>query len=89
MPAFRERAFLVCKAPNGELSHGPVITGKEGSVKMPTQCTVGTKPIAVVHTHPDDDHLLPSDADLAETRRHGLQAVCVVKQQQLRCFPVD
>ena len=89
MPGFKERAFLVCQGADGKLSHGPVIEGKEGSVKMPTHCPVRTKPIAVVHTHPPDDYLLPSDADLSETRRHGLKAVCVIKDKELRCFPVN
>ena len=89
MSGFKERAFLVCQGPDGKLSHGPVIEGKGGSVKMPTHCPVKTKPIAVVHTHPPDDYLLPSDADIRETRHHGLKHVCVIKDQELRCFPVN
>ena len=45
MNGFKERAFLVCRASNGKLSHGPVVEGKPGAgtVKMPDQCPTGTK----------------------------------------------
>ena len=88
MPAtFRERAFLACQDGAGQLHAGPVISGTKGTVPFPTRCPVKTKPIAVVHTHPPDDVLLPSDQDLAETRRRGLGLVCVVHKDRLRCFP--
>ena len=67
MSAFKERAFLVCRDAGGNLSHGPVVEGKGGSVKMPTHCPAGTKPVAVVHTHPPDDYLT-----LSGTRLRGM-----------------
>lgn len=88
MAAFRERAFLACRDSAGQLHAGPQITGSRGRVPFPTQCPVATKPVAVVHTHPPDDGLEPSDQDLAETRRRGLELVCVAFQNKFQCFPV-
>ena len=84
---FRERAFLACQDGAGKLHRGPVIEGSSGKVPFPTRCPTGTKPVAAVHTHPPDDGLEPSDQDLAETRRRGLDLVCVAFKDRFRCYP--
>ncbi|MCH8989861.1 MAG: hypothetical protein IIA92_13780 [Chloroflexi bacterium] len=88
MATFRERAFLACQDQAGKLHAGPQITGSRGKVPFPTVCPAKTKPVAVVHTHPPDDGLEPSDQDLAETRRRGIDLVCVAYKDRFRCFPV-
>lgn len=86
MNNFKERAFLVCRTPAGRLVAGQVVTGTRTSVPFPTQCPAGANPIAVAHTHPPDNTILPSQADLEETAARGLDQVCVIWQGMARCF---
>lgn len=88
MPEFRERAFLVCRGGDGQLSSGPVVTGTRDNVPMPEECPLGTRAIAVCHDHPPGDSIEPSKADLGETRSAGLDFVCVVFDGELKCYPV-
>jgi len=83
---FRERAFLVCKTPGGRLVAGKVVTGGPTAVPFPTHCPAGANPVAVAHTHPPDNTIQPSQADLQETAQRGLSTVCVIWQGMAKCF---
>ena len=86
MNGFRERAFLVCRTTGGRLVAGRVVTGSPTSVPFPTHCPAGANPVAVAHTHPPDNTILASEADLRETAKRGIPQVCVIFQGMAKCY---
>lgn len=80
-----ERGFVVCK--NGRLVKGPEVEGTSHSVKVPIRCPPGSKPRALVHTHPGGNPNL-SDQDKREARRINLPVCTKTRQFRYRCFKV-
>ena len=84
----REQGFVVCEY-DGALIAGPVLTGNRTSISIPHECPGGKgEVIMVIHTHPGDDELLPSERDLETGREHELEAVCIASSdwKRVKCY---
>lgn len=78
----RERGFTFCK--NGRLRKGPEAIGETHSVAIPVSCPAGSKPRALVHTHPGGSlQLSPQDI---KTMKEKNIPVCVRVGNKVRCW---
>ena len=83
-----ETAITLCQL-NDLLIKGSESHGKDKwSVSHHISCPQG-KPIGLYHTHPGGEPV-PSDQDIAETKRHGLSALCVSVPEKnvTKCYRV-
>lgn len=78
----KERGYTVCK--NGKLKKGPEVTGDTSSVAIPIRCPAGSKPAALMHTHPGGSLEL-SPQDIKTMRDKGLP-VCVKAGGRIKCW---
>lgn len=78
----KERGYTFCK--NGKPRKGLEVTGDAHSVAIPISCPVGSKPVALVHTHPSGSLQL-SPQDIKTMREKGLP-VCVRAGNKIRCY---
>ena len=79
----RERSYTVCK--NGGYSRGPTRVGTRTNVEIIVRCPLGSKPVAIFHTHPNGNPL-PSALDLRTTRQLRVPYVCVKARGKTRCY---
>ena len=78
----KERGYTFCK--NGRAQKGTEVTGGTHSVSIPISCTAGSKPRALVHTHPGGSLQL-SPQDIKTMHEKGLP-VCVRAGNKVRCY---
>ncbi len=78
----KERGYTVCK--NGKLEKGIEVIGTTSSVSIPISCPVGSKPRALVHTHPGGSLAL-SPQDIKTMHETGLP-VCVRAGGKIKCW---
>lgn len=78
----KERGYTYCK--NGRPKKGIEVTGDAHSVAIPISCPAGSKPKALVHTHPGGSLQL-SPQDIKTMREKGLP-VCVRARNKIRCY---
>ena len=78
----KERGFTVCR--NGRLKKGPEVKGDASSVAIPIRCPAGSKPVALMHTHPSGSLGL-SSKDIQTMREKGLP-VCVKAGGKIKCY---
>ena len=77
-----ERGYTFCK--NGKPQKGIEVTGGSHSVAIPISCPAGSKPAALMHTHPGGSLDL-SPQDIKTMREKGLP-VCVRAGNKIRCY---
>ena len=80
-----EFGFAVCQYSDGQLTHGPVMTGTPNSVQVPLTCPPNTKLKSIFHTHPRGV-AYPSDTDIESTLKAGLDTLCIQNDSSLKCF---
>ena len=78
----KERGYTFCK--NGRPRKGPEVTGDRSSVAFPITCPAGSKPRALVHTHPGGSLQL-SPQDIKTMRAKNLP-VCVRVGSKIKCY---
>jgi len=78
----KERGYTFCK--NGKPKKGIEVTGETHSVSIPISCPAGSKPRALVHTHPGGSLQL-SPQDIKTMKQKGLP-VCVRAGNKIRCY---
>lgn len=78
----KERGFTFCK--NGRLRKGPEVIGETHSVVIPVSCPAGSKPRALVHTHPGGSLQL-SPQDIKTMKEKNIPG-CVRVGNKIRCY---
>ena len=83
-----EYAKTICLR-DGEVFWGSEARGEPLSVKLRTSCPDG-KAIGVFHTHPGSETPEPSEQDIREMRRAGLEHLCIQSPEKnlLQCFRI-
>ncbi len=78
----KERGYTFCR--NGKPRKGPEATGDSHSVAFPISCPAGSKPAALMHTHPGGSlQLSPQDIKTM----HGKNLpVCVRVGNKIKCY---
>jgi len=77
-----ERGYTVCS--NGKITKGKTVIGLPSSVSIPISCPAGSKPAALMHTHPSGSLEL-SPQDIKTMREKGLP-VCVRAGNKIKCY---
>jgi len=77
-----ERGYTFCR--NGKLWKGIEVKGDAHSVSIPIVCPAGSKPAALMHTHPGGSLDL-SPQDIRTMREKGLP-VCVRVGNKIKCY---
>jgi len=82
-----EIGFLLCKTRRGTVRAGPIQIGDRTSVNVPTGCPVGSRPVALWHTHPSGALRL-SGQDIRAGVDNGIPHVCVSdgRKGSTKCF---
>ncbi len=78
----KERGYTVCR--NGKLKKGIEVKGDAHSVSIPINCPAGSKPAALMHTHPSGSLQL-SPRDIKTMHEKGLP-VCVKVGNKIKCY---
>lgn len=89
MPPDYETAFTICQK-NDQLARGDAAAGGPYAVSLNINCPGGYHPVGIWHSHPNGNSN-PSDADIAEMRKLGLEHMCISVPQtgELRCHRVS
>lgn len=77
-----ERGYTLCK--NGRLKKGIEVKGDTNSVSIPIRCPAGSKPAALMHTHPGGT-LTPSPLDIKTMHEKGLP-ICIRAGNKVKCY---
>lgn len=89
IPPDHETGFTICQR-NQELARGGGGAGGQYAVSLDISCPDGYKAVGTWHSHPHGN-TNPSDADIAEMRRLGLEHLCISVPDtgELRCHRVN
>lgn len=80
--ADREYGFPICK--NGRITKGKTVKGDSHSVAVPLVCPLGSKVIAIHHSHPGGSLQL-SPQDIKTMHEKGLP-VCIKAGNKVKCW---
>lgn len=90
----KEHGYVVCDCGKGtgeaRLVKGPESEGHQYGVNVDVKCPIGTKPIAIYHTHPGTGNINPSEADMRAAAQNGIPWLCVAIPEtgRIECYPV-
>jgi len=90
IPKNNEVGCMLCKTADGKLSRGPIGVGNATGVQFPETCPPGMQVIGSIHTHPKSGggSILPSQQDISEAGRIGMQVLCIVTEGKTQCYAV-